>query len=116
MKRMSKCKNKVELFDTYGILYVGTSEYIFDLDDLPTVESRNWYKDKDGYLVSYYFYAGKRRCVRFHRIIMNAQPHQCIDHINKKKSDNRKKESIPPLSMYLRLMKVQWFISQWMKL
>lgn len=91
MKRMSKYKNKVELFDTYGILYVGTSEFIFDLDDLPTVESRNWYKDKDGYLVSYYFYAGKRRCVRFHRIIMNAQPHQCIDHINKKKSDNRKK-------------------------
>lgn len=91
MRNYEKCKNKVKLFDTYGILYIGASEFIFDLDDLPVVKSRTWYEDKDGYLVSYYFYAGKRRCVRFHRIIINAQPHQCVDHINKKKADNRKK-------------------------
>lgn len=91
MRNSKKCENKVKLFDTYGVLYVGASEFIFDLDDLPVVEGRTWYEDKDGYLVSYYFYAGKRRCLRFHRIIMKAQPHQHIDHINRKKFDNRKK-------------------------
>ena len=90
MKTTSKCKNKVKLFDTYGILYVDATEFFFDIEDLCVVESRNWYMDKDGYLVSYYFYAGKRKCIRFHRIVMNAQPHQCIDHINKNKADNRK--------------------------
>lgn len=89
--RTAKCKNKVRLFDTYGIIYVGESEFLFDIEDLNVVESRTWYQDKDGYLVSYYFYAGKRRCVRFHRIVMHAQPHQFVDHINKKKADNRKK-------------------------
>lgn len=90
MKRTVKCKNKVKLFDTYGIVYVNASEFIFDIDDIHVIESRNWYQDKDGYLVSYYFYAGKRRCVRFHRIVMNAQAQQYIDHINKNKADNRK--------------------------
>lgn len=85
-----KHKNEVELYDTYGIIHIGTSEFIFDIEDLHIIESRNWYQDKDGYLVSYYFYAGKRKCVRFHRIVMNAQPNQCVDHINKNKADNRK--------------------------
>lgn len=28
--------------------------------------------------------------MRFHRIVMHAQPKQCVDHINKNKADNRK--------------------------
>lgn len=34
---------------------------------------------------------GIRRFVRFHRLVMHAKPGQCVDHINKNKADNRKK-------------------------
>lgn len=64
----------------------------FDLEDLPLIKGRDsWYCDKDGYLVSSYFYNGVRRFVRFHRLVMHAKPGQCVDHINKNKADNRKK-------------------------
>ena len=40
----------IKLFDDYGILYMCDSEFMFDIEDLPIIHSRNWYKDKDGYL------------------------------------------------------------------
>lgn len=61
------------------------------MEDLPLIKGRDsWYRDKDGYLVSSYYFNGVRRFVRFHRIVMHAQPKQCVDHINKNKADNRK--------------------------
>lgn len=82
----------IELLDTYGILRIKTTEFLFDLEDLPLIKGRDsWYCDKDGYLVSSYFYNGVRRFVRFHRLVMHAKPGQCVDHINKNKADNRKK-------------------------
>lgn len=81
----------VELLNTYGILHIGVAEFLFDLDDLPIIKDRDsWYCDKDGYLVSSYFYCGVRRFVRFHRLVMHAKPGQFVDHINKNKADNRK--------------------------
>ena len=83
---------RIELLDTYGILRIKTTEFLFDLEDLPLIKGRDsWYCDKDGYLVSSYFYNGVRRFVRFHRLVMHAKPGQCVDHINKNKADNRKK-------------------------
>lgn len=83
--------NNVKLFDTYGILYIGTSEFFFDIEDLQIIQSRtNWYVDKGGYLTSSYFYAGIQRIVRFHRIVMHAKPNQFVDHRNRKRYDNRK--------------------------
>lgn len=84
-------QNKVELLDTYGVLYIGRAKFLFDLEDLPLIENRSWYVDKDGYLVSCYYYAGTRRFVRFHRIVMEAQAQEFVDHINKNRADNRKK-------------------------
>ena len=82
---------RIELLDTYGILRIKTTEFLFDLEDLPLIKGRDsWYCDKDGYLVSSYFYNGVRRFVRFHRLVMHAKPGQCVDHINKNKADNRK--------------------------
>lgn len=79
------------MFDTYGVLNLGTTKFLFDLEDLPLIKGRDsWYEDKDGYLVSSYYFNGTRRFVRFHRIIMHAEPQQCVDHINKNKADNRK--------------------------
>ncbi len=83
-------KNTVKLFDNYGVLYVSETQFYFDLEDLTVIESRRWYKDKDGYLTHSYFYNGQRRFVRFHRIVMGAKPSQYIDHINKDRADNRK--------------------------
>lgn len=83
---------RIEFLDTYGILRIKTTEFLFDLEDLPLIKGRDsWYCDKDGYLVSSYFYNGVRRFVRFHRLVMHAKPGQCVDHINKNKADNRKK-------------------------
>ena len=80
----------IKLLSSYGILRLDTDEFFFDLEDLPLIESRSWYRDKDGYLVSCYFFNGRRRFVRFHRIVMKAKPGQFIDHINKDRADNRK--------------------------
>lgn len=81
---------KIELFNTYGILYVDNTEFFFDLEDFPLIKSRSWYKDKDGYLISCYNYAGRRCFVRFHRLVMKADSSQCVDHINRNRADNRK--------------------------
>lgn len=44
---------RIELLDTYGILRIKTTEFLFDLEDLPLIKGRDsWYCDKDGYLVS----------------------------------------------------------------
>ena len=80
----------IRLLSSYGILCLEAAEFLFDVEDLPLIESRSWYKDKDGYLVSCYYFNGCRRFVRFHRIVMQAKPGQFVDHINKNRADNRK--------------------------
>jgi hypothetical protein len=47
----------VKLFDTYGVFYIDNHEFLFDIEDLPIINSRNWYVDKDGYLASSYMFA-----------------------------------------------------------
>lgn len=83
-------RNKVTMFDTYGVLHLGNNEFLFDKEDLPLIQSRDWYRDKDGYLVSCYYYAGHRVFARFHRIVVGAKPNQLVDHINRNRADNRK--------------------------
>lgn len=82
--------NDIQMLDTHGVLYLGAFPFLFDVEDLPIIESHIWYRDKDGYLVSCYNYNGQRRFVRFHRIVMHAQPKQFVDHINHDRADNRK--------------------------
>lgn len=82
--------NEIELLDTHGVLHLGSFPFLFDLEDLPVIKSHIWYRDKDGYLVSCYYFNGQQRFVRFHRIVMRAQLGQVVDHINKDRSDNRK--------------------------
>lgn len=84
---------KVEMRGTYGVLHLGSSEFLFDAEDLPLIESRNWYRDKDGYLVSCYYFSGVRRFVRFHRIVMKATSQQIVDHINKNQGGQPKRKS-----------------------
>ena len=95
MNLESKCVEKyagndIELLDTHGVLQLGPFPFLFDIEDLPIIKSHIWYRDKDGYLVSCYYYNGQQRFVRFHRIVMHAQAGQFVDHINKNRADNRK--------------------------
>lgn len=80
----------VELFDSFGILRIGNINFYFDSEDLPLIESRSWYVDKDGYLTSSYYYLGQLRIVRFHRVVVHAQPGQWVDHKDRNRANNRK--------------------------
>ena len=42
----------IRLLSSHGVLQLAATEFFFDLEDLPLIESRSWYRDKDGYLVS----------------------------------------------------------------
>lgn len=81
----------IRLFDNYGIIFVNDTPFYFDSEDLSVVQSRSWYKDKDGYLVHSYFYCDQRRFVRFHRLVIKAPPDKTVDHKNLNRADNRKK-------------------------
>lgn len=80
----------IYLYNTYGTIIVDGEVFYFDIEDLSIIQSRSWYKDKDGYLVHSYFYHGKRCFVSFHRLVMKAKPNEVVDHINHKRADNRK--------------------------
>lgn len=80
----------VELFDSFGILRIGNINFYFDSEDLPLIESRSWYVDKDRYLTSSYYYLGQLRIVRFHRVVVHAQPGQWVDHKDRNRANNRK--------------------------
>lgn len=82
--------SNIELCDSYGIMSIGKTKFLFDIEDLHIAENRDWYCDKDGYLVSCYYYNGARRFVRFHRIVVGAKPQEIVDHINGNRADNRK--------------------------
>lgn len=85
-----KTRKRIKLFGDYGILYLGSHEFLFDSEDYDLIRNRDWYRDKDGYLVNCYYFNGRRNFTRFHRIIMNAKPKQFVDHINRNRADNRK--------------------------
>ena len=39
--------SEVKLLGAYGTLHIGASEFLFDIENLPLIESRVWYEDKD---------------------------------------------------------------------
>lgn len=57
--------------------------FLIDIDDLLLAKSRLWVLDSCGY-------AGSDNGARLHRLIMNAQSGQYVDHINGNKLDDRK--------------------------
>lgn len=92
---MTKCQgwlnaSRIKMFGSYGVFYLGQTEFLFDTEDLPVIRGQQWYQDKDGYLASSYLFDGRRCFNMFHRVVMHAKPGQSVDHINKDKTDNRK--------------------------
>lgn len=82
--------NRIELYTDYGIIYSNNTPFYFDLNDLHYLKDKYWYTDNNGYLTHAYVINYKTHYVRFHRLIMNVEDDKFIDHINRKKNDNRK--------------------------
>jgi hypothetical protein len=64
---------------------------LVDANDLPLVEPFGWSLDPTRrYAVAYLDALDRARCVRMHRLIMQARPDQVVDHINGNGLDNRR--------------------------
>lgn len=88
-----RCKsdpNEIIIYETHAeiILYDKNSQEIaralIDVEDVDTVKEYKWYLKKEGYV----YYA--KESIRLHRLIMDAQEDEIVDHINGDKLDNRK--------------------------
>lgn len=81
-------KNPVDLYENYAIIWTtdkkGNKKDSFkvDLEDLDKVLKFRWSTSTDGY--------AKSKSFKMHRIILNAQNGEIVDHINQDKTDNRK--------------------------
>lgn len=79
--------NKYEsLSDTEMILRCGNTIVLFDKEDFPLVSERQWSINRQDYVSSG---AGKEQ-VLMHRLVMQADKGDVVDHINRVKVDNRK--------------------------
>lgn len=61
--------------------------FLIDEDDLDFVKQYRWSVDKDGYVRGG---KGKERNLKLHRVLLNVQKGQVVDHINGNPSDCRK--------------------------
>lgn len=83
-----KEQNEVEYFGEYAVIWTTDKEgnrktpYKVDLDDVERLLKYRWSVGTGGY--------AKHRSLKMHRLIMNAQKGQIVDHINQDVTDNRK--------------------------
>jgi hypothetical protein len=87
-----KNHNKYDLSGEYGIGYTyDERKFYFDLEDYNLIKDYSWHFNKYGYIVT----KGpetNNKTLFMHRLIMNAQENEDVDHIKHKKYDNRKSE------------------------
>lgn len=87
VSKSNKRYNRYEFKDDYVIGYTNKEEqFIFDKDDYDKVKNHCWMISDNGYVVSRY----NGKTIRFHIVIMGKRDGFVIDHINRKKNDNRK--------------------------
>lgn len=81
-------RNPVEYHEGYAVIWATDrngnkkAPYKVDIEDVERLLEHRWSVATDGY--------AKHRTFKMHRVIMNAEKGQIIDHINQDKSDNRK--------------------------
>ena len=85
----NKRYNKYDLeSNEYGTGYTAKNQiFTFDKEDYEKISKYSWAMTSAGYIVSH---NENNKYIRLHRIVMDAQNGQIIDHINRNKSDNRK--------------------------
>lgn len=80
-------KYSIQYIDDYAKIIFEKGCVLIDSEDVSMLSNINWYISVHGYLAG--FYKGKH--YYFHRLIMKAERSKYVDHINKDKLDNRKK-------------------------
>ena len=79
-------QNSYDLSGEYGIGYTTKNEpFYFDKEDYEKIKDYCWYKDTQGYLC-----CKRDKMYLLHRVIMDAQYKEEVDHINHNTIDNRK--------------------------
>lgn len=89
-EKASESQKKYNIYNLsgeYGVGYTSKGEeFYFDLEDYYKIKDYCWCIDKYGYVRG----NTKESKVKFHRLVMNYPDGMVIDHINRKKFDNRK--------------------------
>lgn len=92
LKHKSKNQiNQYEICDDYVIGYLSdNSTFIIDTDDYNKIKQYYWYKNDQGYIITYNIKKDKQ--TRLHRFILNVHDTKepFIDHIDGDKTNNRK--------------------------
>lgn len=88
----SKKTNKYLLNGDYGIgiTYNTNVEFYFDLEDYDKIKNYCWYESKRGYIESRIKENNKYRSVSLHRLVLNADNSEKVDHIKHNTKDCRK--------------------------
>lgn len=73
------------------IVKVKNMSVLIDAPDLQTFNRFNWHISDTGYVVWRGILGGKKRTVRLHRLVTRATDGEIVDHINRNKLDNRRK-------------------------
>ena len=63
---------------------------LVDDDDYPRLSQYTWFRSEAGYAVGFVPTADKFKLAYMHRLLMNAPPSHCVDHINGNPLDNRR--------------------------
>lgn len=86
--------NKYDLSGEYGIGWTSNTnkEFYFDLEDYDKIKDICWYSDKNDYVVGMIKNSKENKYISLHRLIMNANKNEIVDHIKHNKLDNRKTE------------------------
>lgn len=70
--------------------YIGGKKVLMDKADEPLFLSMRWHINDSGYVVWRGVKDGRKKTLRFHRMIAAPQEGQVVDHINRNKLDNRR--------------------------
>lgn len=71
-------------------IYIGDNILKIDEEDLDLYQSRKWHISDSGYLVWRGIEDGKKKTIRFHRLVNNTPDGLVTDHINHDRLDNRR--------------------------
>ena len=82
--------NTYDLSGEYGIGYTSNGEqFYFDKEDFCLIFPYSWWLDKSGYVCAT---IENHKNIKMHRLILNCDEHEVVDHIYHKLNDNRKSQ------------------------
>lgn len=86
----NKKQNTYDLTEDFAIGYFSDgTQFYFDIEDYDKIKDYYWYNNH-GYVGTRKYRNNRFEYIYMHRLIMNAEPDDIVDHINRNKLDNRK--------------------------